>query len=46
MIHPTAGRELENMFIVLAYCFINFFFFLGERKTESKMTPCKEVPPE
>lgn len=27
MIHPTAGRELENMFIVLAYCFINFFFF-------------------
>lgn len=38
MIHQTAGSELENMFIVLAYYFINLCFFkkyyLGERKTE------------
>lgn len=27
MIHQTSGSELENMFIELAYCFINFFFF-------------------
>lgn len=44
MIHQTAGRELENMFIVLACYFINRCFYVRERQREAMM-PSKKIPP-